>query len=54
MVDRVHALDEAQQLVAVADLVVVPAHDLHERVGQGDAGLRVGAAGFLLLQINRV
>ena len=47
MVDGVHVLDELQHLVGVAHLVVVPGHDLHEGVGQGDAGLGVedGGAG---------
>ena len=34
-------LDEVEHLVGVADLVVVPAHDLDERIRQGDTGLGV-------------
>ena len=41
VVDRVHVLDEVEHLVGVADLVVVPAHDLDERIRQGDTGLGV-------------
>ena len=36
VVHAVHMLDEAEHLVAVAVLVVVPAHDLDEVVVQGD------------------
>src|SRR5699024_8682595 len=47
VVDGVHVLDELQDLVGVTDLVVVPGDDLHEGVGQSDAGLGVedGGAG---------
>ena len=47
MVDGVHVLDQLQNLVGVADLVVVPGNDLHEGVGQSDAGVGVedGGAG---------
>ena len=40
-------LDQLQNLVGVADLVVVPGNDLHEGVGQGDAGVGIedGGAG---------
>ena len=40
-------LDQLQNLVGVADLVVVPGNDLHEGVGQSDTGLGVedGGAG---------
>ncbi len=41
VVHAVHVLDELQNLVGVADLVVVPADHLHEGVGQGNAGLSV-------------
>ena len=47
VVHAVHVLDQLQHLVGVADLVVVPGHDLHEGIGQGDAGVGVedGGAG---------
>ena len=38
VVDRVHVLDEFQHLVGVTNLIVVPGNDLHEGVGQSDAG----------------
>ncbi len=38
MIHRIHMLNEAEHLVGVAVLVVVPAHDLDEMVVQGDAG----------------
>ena len=38
VIHGVHVLDELQNLVGVAHLVVVPGHDLYEGVGQGDAG----------------
>ena len=38
MVDGIHVLDQLQNLVGVADLVVVPGNDLDEGVGQSDAG----------------
>ena len=41
VVDGVHVLDELQDLVGIADLVVVPGHDLDEGVGQGDAFVKV-------------
>lgn len=47
VVHRVHMLDEAEHLVAVAVLVVVPADDLHEVIVQGDAGGGVGAASLI-------
>ena len=50
VVDTVHVLDEAQDLVGVADLVVVPADHLHEGVGQGDAGLGVENGGVGVAQ----
>ena len=44
-------LNEAEHLVAVTVLVVVPAHDLHEVVVQGDKyRLTAVFCGFLLLQ----
>ena len=48
MVHAVHMLDQLQHLVGVTDLVVVPGHDLHKGVGQGDAGVGVkdGGAGI--------
>ena len=36
VIHAVHMLNEAEHLVAVAVLVVVPADDLHEVVVQGD------------------
>ena len=47
MINAVHVLDELKDLVGIADLVVVPGNDLHEGVGQSDAGLGVedGGAG---------
>ena len=36
-----HVLDEFDNLVGVAPLIVIPGNDLHEGVGQGDAGLGV-------------
>ena len=47
MVDGVHVLDQLQNLVGVADLVVVPGDDLHEGVGQSDTGVGIedGGAG---------
>ena len=47
MINAVHVLDELKNLVGIADLVVVPGNDLHEGVGQSDAGLGVedGGAG---------
>ena len=38
-------LDQLQNLVGVADLVVVPGNDLDEGVGQSDAGLGVEDGG---------
>jgi len=35
-------LNEAGDLVAVAPLVVIPGKNLHESIGEGDAGLGVG------------
>ena len=34
-------LDQLQHLVGVANLIVVPRHNLHEGVGQGDAGVSI-------------
>ena len=34
-------LNEAQDLVGIADLVIIPGDDLHERIGQRDTGLGV-------------
>ena len=45
-----HVLDEAQNLVGVAHLVVVPADDLDEGVGQGDAGLGIEDGGVGVAQ----
>ena len=36
VVHAVHVLDEAEHLVAVAVLVIVPAHDLDEVIVEGD------------------
>ena len=41
VIHSVHTLDQAQQLVGVTDLIVIPADHLHEGVGQRDAGLGV-------------
>ena len=38
MIDLIHVLDELEDLVGVADLVIVPADDLDKGIGQGDAG----------------
>ena len=43
-------LNEAQDLVGVADLVVVPADHLHEGVGQGDTGLGIKDGGVGVAQ----
>ena len=45
MVDGIHVLDQLQNLVGVADLVVVPGNDLDEGVGQSDAGISVEDGG---------
>ena len=50
MVNRVHVLDQLQNLVGVADLVVVPGNDLHEGVGQRDASLGVEDGGVGVAQ----
>src|SRR5699024_6633067 len=47
VIHGIHVLDQLQHLVGVADLVVVPGHNLHEGIREGDAGLGVenGGAG---------
>ena len=45
MVDGIHVLDQLQNLVGVADLVVVPRNDLHEGVGQSDTGIGIEDGG---------
>ena len=38
MIDLIHVLDQLEDLVGVADLIIVPADDLDKGIGQGDAG----------------
>ena len=51
VVDGAHIGDELDHLVGVAALVVVPGDDLHEGVGQSDAGLLVEDGGMYLIHI---
>ena len=48
MIDVIHVLNEVEHLVRIADLVIVPAHDLDEGIRQRDAGLGIenGGAGI--------
>ena len=50
MVHGVHVPDQVHDLVGVAPLVVVPGHDLHEGIGEGDAGLGVEDGGVGIMQ----
>ena len=45
MVHRGHVADQIHHLVGVAALVVVPGDDLHEGIGQSNAGLLVEDGG---------
>ena len=46
MIHGVHVLNEAQDLIGIADLVVVPGDHLYEGVGQGDTGLGIKDRGM--------
>ena len=50
MVHRGHIADQVHHLVGVAALVVVPGDDLHEGIGQSNAGLRVEDGGSGITQ----
>ena len=50
MIHGVHVLNEAQDLIGIADLVVVPGDHLYEGVGQGDTGLGIKDRGMGVAQ----
>ena len=50
VIHGVHMLNEAQDLIGIADLVIIPGDHLHKGVGQGDTGLGVEDRGVGVAQ----